>query len=343
MSQRPATVLDPAKIALLRKALMVRPMSLPLVGLSMFPAIRAGDLSVVEAVDPDTLQVGDIILATRDDRLYAHRLVAIDDGPPARWIAKGDTLLLPDPPVPRENILGQVVALQRGRRKVDLRSPWRRRIGAAMAAASGPYSRAFARAVLLRRRLLAGLAAVPAWRARRRARTHNVTVRPVTPDDLEAVAMMIGETRALVTPMERIDMEALREDVRRMMRQAESASATFWVAEHEGFLSGHAVVGPLWDDLATVPGWWVMNVYVKMTARGRGLAERLVRAGLEDARQQGVPEVRYAAYESNAASLKLARKLGFRPDDSEVARRFASRYEGRQPGGARLIVLKISL
>jgi ribosomal protein S18 acetylase RimI-like enzyme len=84
-----------------------------------------------------------------------------------------------------------------------------------------------------------------------------------------------------------------------------------------------------------------MSVYVKMTARGRGIAEAMVRAGLMDAARHGVATVRYAAYSDNEPSLALARKLGFVPDDSAEARRFAGRYTVAETG-PRLVVLAAS-
>jgi L-amino acid N-acyltransferase YncA len=343
MSRRPDTVLSPVKLDMLRKSLMTTPMSLHLSGMSMFPAIRAGDRCRVVAVDPETVGVGDIILATRDQRLFAHRVVAIEAGPPRRWIIKGDTMLWPDPPVTEDDLLGQVIGVERRGRVIDLRAPVRRKFGAVMSAVSEPYAKMFARAVVLRRRVLGKMADIPAWRARRRARGEPVSVHPATDADLDALAMLFGEQQALREPMAGIDMEALRYQARHMQQAAESAGATLWVAEHVGFVSGHAVIGPIREEGLDAPGWWVMSVYVKMTARGAGLAERMVTAGLDEARSRGAGEVRYAAFETNTPSLNLARKLGFVPDESDIARRFAAYYARTDASGARLIVVKKTL
>jgi L-amino acid N-acyltransferase YncA len=343
MAQRPATALDPAKLDLLRKALMVAPMTLDLTGLSMFPSIRAGDRCRVTAVDVETLRVGDIVLATRESRLFAHRVVEIRPGPPKTWIIKGDTLLWADPPVRAEDVLGQIIGLERRGRFLDLRAPMRRRAGAVSAHFSGPYSRAFAQATILRRRVLAKLAALPVWRARRRAASQSASVRPATMDDVPDIAMLFGEQQALHSPMGAIDMDEAHNQARQMLCAAERSGATVWLAELDGFVAGHAVIGLLGAEGPAVPGWWVMSVYIKMTARGRGLAERIVRAGLVEAEQCGEPCLRYAAYETNNASLSLAEKLGFVPEESEIARRFATFYEPRDGRGARLVVMKKTL
>ncbi|HEY3414880.1 MAG TPA: GNAT family N-acetyltransferase [Armatimonadota bacterium] len=343
MAQRPATSLNPAKIDLLRKALTVAPMTLDLTGLSMFPSIRAGDRCRVVSVDPDSIQVGDIILTTRETRLFAHRVLAIRSGPAKQWIVKGDTLLVPDPPVQAEDILGQVIGLDRRGRFIDLRTPARRRLGAAMARISAPYSTAFVRALLFRRRLLAALAALPAWRARRRARVGVIVVREATVDDIDGLAMLFGEQAALHSPMGGIDMDHVRSQARQMLEGTRKAGAVLWVAVVDDFVSGHAVVGPLGDDGPMAAGWWVMSVYVKMTARGCGLAERMVRAGLEDAAKRGVQEIRYAAFEQNTPSLRLAAKLGFVEDTGSVAQDFASHYTGMGTRGPKLKVTRKEL
>ena len=343
MAQRPATALNPAKIDLLRKALTVAPMTLDLTGLSMFPSIRAGDRCRVGSVDPDSIRVGDVILTTRETRLFAHRVVAIRTGQAKQWIIKGDTLLVPDPPVQAENILGQVIGLERRGRYIDLRSPARRNLGAAMARMSGPYSKAFVRAMLFRRRLLAALADLPAWRARRKAHVGEIVVCEATADHIDGLAMLFGEQAALRSPMGGIDMDHVRNQARQMLEGTRKAGAVLWVALADGFLAGHAVVGPLGQDGPIADGWWVMSVYVKMTARGCGLAERMVRAGLEDAARRGVPEIRYAAFEQNIPSLRLAAKLGFVEDSGPVAQDFAGHYAKMGTRGPRLKVTRKEL
>jgi L-amino acid N-acyltransferase YncA len=343
MAQRPATALEPAKLDLLRKALIVAPMSLDLTGLSMYPAIRAGDRCRVAAVELDSIRVGDILLATRESRLFAHRVVEVRPGPPKAWIIKGDTLMWADPPVFAEDVLGQVIAVERKGRMLDLRSPARRRLGALAAWLSDPYSRFFARATMLRRRLLAKMAALPAWRARQKESGRRAVVRPATIEDVGGVAMLFAEQMALMSPMGAVDMDHAHDQARQMLHAAERSGATVWVAELDGFVAAQAVIGLLGPDAPPVPGWWVMSVYTKMTARGRGLAEALVRAGLEQAMACGEPCVRYAAFETNGASLALAAKLGFVPEESEIARRFAAFYDPRDPRAPHLIVMRKAL
>lgn len=308
-------------------------------GLSMWPAIRPGDECRVQAVDPGCIRVGDIILATRENRLFAHRVVSIDEGPPRAFLMKGDTLLYPDAPVQQEDLLGQVIGIERKGRYASLLAPRARQLGRMMAAVSRPYSRLFLYSVLLRRRAIARMADLAAVRRRRKARAGALTARPATMDDAPGLAVLLAEGElSRLPPGHGIDMDLMQEKAREMVEGAERAGARVWVVDVDGFVAGCAVIGPLGPPLSEVGGWWVMSVYVKMTARGRGIAEAIVRAGLRDAAANGIAVVRYAAYAGNEPSLTLARKCGFVPDDSAEARRFAECF-APHGSGASLVVM----
>jgi hypothetical protein len=85
-------------------------------GGSMLPSVLPGDILVVRR-DQDPAP-GDIVLFTRDDRLFAHRVVA--RGPQneaSTFLTKGDSLRDVDPPLASSNLLGRVASIQRGTRE----------------------------------------------------------------------------------------------------------------------------------------------------------------------------------------------------------------------------------
>jgi len=86
---------------------------LPVSGSSMLPAIRPRDILLVRACAADAPRVGEIVVYTRDGRIFAHRLVARRG---ATMIAQGDTLSAADAPVQAGELLGRVVkVVRRGR------------------------------------------------------------------------------------------------------------------------------------------------------------------------------------------------------------------------------------
>lgn len=86
----------------------------------MLPFVRAGDILLVRRQNPLRLSRGDVLLYVRGERLYAHRLLG------KRWQddqllleAKGDALPEVDPPFAAQELVGQVVAVWRGRRQIN--------------------------------------------------------------------------------------------------------------------------------------------------------------------------------------------------------------------------------
>ena len=79
-------------------------------GDSMHPTIRSGEHLHVRAVDRKSLRVGDIILVRAQRGLTAHRIITIDAN---RVVTRGDNAELPDPPLPLDDILGLVEAVER--------------------------------------------------------------------------------------------------------------------------------------------------------------------------------------------------------------------------------------
>ena len=85
-------------------------------GTSMMPSLLPGDLLSVQRASVSEISSGEIVLCSREERLFAHRVVA-------RWgspgepllITRGDRLNHNDPPVCSPELLGRVTSIQRGR------------------------------------------------------------------------------------------------------------------------------------------------------------------------------------------------------------------------------------
>lgn len=75
---------------------------------SMEPAYEVGDVVFVERVDPETVQVGDVVTFRTRSVLVTHRVVEVRDGP--AFVVKGDANHHPDPvPVGADALVGVVV------------------------------------------------------------------------------------------------------------------------------------------------------------------------------------------------------------------------------------------
>lgn len=106
--------------ALLREGQAVR---FRAAGLSMEPAIRDGDDLTVAPVSIESVRRGDVLLYRAGGRLMAHRVIGRVRGPEGVLRVCGDAPSWEEEQVPRGDVLGRVVAVERGGRPVTLRGP----------------------------------------------------------------------------------------------------------------------------------------------------------------------------------------------------------------------------
>jgi signal peptidase I len=88
-------------------------------GWSMYPFIRDGDVLTIQPADPSALKPGDIIFyTTSDNRAVAHRIVGKKNRDNRiMLLLRGDSLFGSDGWIQAEQIIGQVISLER-RQKV---------------------------------------------------------------------------------------------------------------------------------------------------------------------------------------------------------------------------------
>jgi len=79
-------------------------------GWSMLPAIWPGDTLEVERTKRDELCAGDVVLFSRDQRLFAHRILKTSD---SGIVTHGDAMPRPDPVVGENEFLGRVAGIVR--------------------------------------------------------------------------------------------------------------------------------------------------------------------------------------------------------------------------------------
>lgn len=106
------------KLAVSRLA-QVGSIMLPSQGYSMFPFIRPSDECHFTPITRDSLHIGRIILFSEaSGQLVGHRLIRIESSPSGTlYICKGDTNLLPDEPIPFEQIVGSLSKISRTHKK----------------------------------------------------------------------------------------------------------------------------------------------------------------------------------------------------------------------------------
>jgi len=114
---------------------------LTVLGSSMFPWLRPGDILWVCRTNFRQTSPGMVVLFAREGRLIVHRVIrkhAMASGP--GLITKGDFVPQADAPVTAEELLGRVVWIQRGKRQIDLDSS-PQRVGGLLLARVSPFAR----------------------------------------------------------------------------------------------------------------------------------------------------------------------------------------------------------
>lgn len=109
-------------------------------GASMFPWIRSGDLVFVRTFAYEQASRGDVVLFERAGRLFVHRVIRAAAEAAGRergaLITKGDALDAVDEPVTRAEFLGRVIRVHRGNRHLDMESIGRVMMGRLIARSS---------------------------------------------------------------------------------------------------------------------------------------------------------------------------------------------------------------
>ena len=79
-------------------------------GTSMLPNMQTGDIAITRDIDPEDLQVGDVIRFKQGSRVVLHRIIEVkEDNGELVFIAQGDNNPGPDGPVPAGLVEGELV------------------------------------------------------------------------------------------------------------------------------------------------------------------------------------------------------------------------------------------
>jgi signal peptidase I len=110
-------------------------------GGSMMPVIERGDIVTVVPADAGNLRVGDVVLYQSGSIAVVHRMLMQYSRGGSTWLlTKGDAMPEADSPVEAGRLIGRVVSIERGGRRLDLDRPAMRAISVLIAMIS-PVSR----------------------------------------------------------------------------------------------------------------------------------------------------------------------------------------------------------
>jgi hypothetical protein len=127
---------------------------IPITGGSMLPLIRDGD-HVLVAHGCAGVRRGDVVVFRREGQLIAHRLLRVygGDAEPT-FVTKGDNAAQFDPPLSADEIVGRVLAVERGDRYMSLDTTTWRVLGWLVAVSTLAWTKLYGWSRDLKQRLL---------------------------------------------------------------------------------------------------------------------------------------------------------------------------------------------
>ena len=98
--------------------------SLRVHGTSMQPWVRPKDIAMIRQISIENVRCGDVVLFRRQNRLLVHRIVEKRGSLNASQLfSKGDAHPTSDGVVQEQELLGRVMRIYRGGRRIDLDAP----------------------------------------------------------------------------------------------------------------------------------------------------------------------------------------------------------------------------
>ena len=103
---------------------------LRLSGFSMFPFLKEGDVALIKKVEINALKIGDVIVFKQDQKMVAHRLMALKkNGENNILTTKGDTSKNNDPIFTKKEYVGKIISYNRKGKKITITTKFYELIG----------------------------------------------------------------------------------------------------------------------------------------------------------------------------------------------------------------------
>ena len=313
---------NPGQMELLR-GMMERgvPLRTTVRGFSMTPFIRDQDVLTIAPMNGRAPCVGEVVAFVQPNsgRLAVHRVIEARDG---AWLIRGDNSPERDGFIPRENILGVVMRVERDGNDVHVGLGVERAWIAVLNRGAG----------LMRLKQI--------WYAPRR--TAGFALRLV-----QALPLYRSLGRRLTLPVETAeagarDLAAVHRKLNPFapyQQQPQNPNVTNLVSRRGAKVIGFVQLVYHPENHFPWVGHWLFSLHVWGPYRGLGVGETLTRRVIEQGGNRGAADLFLAVFEDNARAIRLYLKLGFSPITLPALEpEFAA--EKQQSGRRRIVMRK---
>ncbi len=269
-------------------------------GGSMYPFIRSGDWVdvVLRKGDKNGLRKGDIVLFSKDESLYLHRVLRrAKDG----FLVKGDMSFGHDGLISEADILARVVSVDKGGRRINLLTGVNRIVGVIAAQVSLILQYPFLGVRSLGTCARAGFSRIQGFKVYRRMIRNildcTVAIRQADERDdeqLRDLYLMSGRD--------------IREGIIRIKNEG-----SWLVAERKQRIVAGLTLTRCRED----PGiWLIFGLEVKPLLRGMGIGRKIASEAILLAKDSGAQRIGLFVNKKSLPALSLYRKLGFQVTDA---------------------------
>ena len=138
----------------------------------------------------------------------------------------------------------------------------------------------------------------------------EITLRPATPDDADALAAVQNAIFAAglrKTPVDADRMRAIYLDLPQTL--------ALTVAERQGKVLGFQWLGRAWpgNEYGVAPGWGMIGTHIRPDAGRSGIGRRLFAETLAAAQRAGLAHIDASIGDDNAPAFAYYQAMGFRP------------------------------
>lgn len=280
-------------------------------GFSMYPFIKNNDIITVAPPAIRRPGTGDIVAYVHPEieKLIVHRVIQCSDN---AFLIKGDNTSIPDGLVPRENIFGTVIRVERAGRNAVAGLSYGRKAIALMSR----YGILQGCTRMMRFPQKAGVAGL--HQAQKFA-IYRRFARNLRPD----LAILKADEKDMNVVQAQWDLvtEPEPEPYRR------NPEVTNIVAKHDNTILGFIQLIRHPDTSDPYTGCWLFSLNVKTPYRGMGIGRELVMNVIEMAQQDGADGLSLLVSEKNQPAIALFSDLLFKPATSpELEMRLKEEY-----------------
>jgi len=282
-------------------------------GWSMRPFIRDGDFIVVSPIENSSIKIGEVVFySTTKNKVIVHRVIRkYKKNGRMTMLIKGDASFGSPEKVDIQNILGNVVAIERNGRKKRLDTKLYQIKGLFFAGIS-PLSRWIypigSKVKHSGRKLLGNI-----LEELQSLKLYRILVKKLMKENIHYQIASSEDSYSLsrfYRYNQRHDLENPADALSEQLKNIKD-SEYYFVAKQKDRVIGGVTLTKFPETNYPYVGWWLFGLKVNWRYRGIGIGEKLTKMAIEVVDEKSTSEIKLLVFENANPANNLYRKIGF--------------------------------